>query len=173
MLAWSRAYRKAKENKNVLLYTIYKLHGRDDDFQWICPLIETKATHLYSLVSRSDLQIKQIDDAKSYRVGVFGRGWAYDFMKLQGFQEGVNLDTTFDEQANIRKLMKGRVDFIVQESGLIEQRLKKEGISPQKVKPVHSLVDSSHQKGCMAMSRDTSVEMIDKLQRALDKVIQM
>lgn len=170
LLAWNRAYNQARDNKNVLLYTIYRLQERENDFQWICPLIETNSPTLYALASRKDISITNLNDAKQYSIGIIGSGWTHDYLIQKGFEAGQHLDVASDENANIRKLLKGRVDIIVQEAGLVESRLLKEGVSAQKIKKVFSLVDTPYHQGCMAVSKDTPLELVETLRNGLQKL---
>ncbi len=170
LLAWKRAYKKAKNNKNVLLYTIYRLKEREKDFQWICPLIKTETTAVYSLADREGVKFEKIEELRPFAIGVIGTGWTYDYLQQKGFKKGVNLDIATDEYANVRKLIKGRVDFIVEEPSIVNDRLQKEEIASDKLIKVFSLFPTTHQQGCMAMSNDTPVEIINKLSAALNKL---
>ncbi|XOV81218.1 MAG: substrate-binding periplasmic protein [Aestuariibacter sp.] len=170
LLSWSRAYQRAKNDKNVLIYTIFKLENREEDFQWICPLIETGGAKVFALASREDIKIESLNDLKGYSVGVLGSGWSYEFLKFYGFVAGEHLDIVKDEMANIRKLFAGRIDLIVQEPELISNRLEIVGKSKSDIRSVFKLGAENSQSGCMAMSLDTPSDVVKTLRSALVKV---
>ena len=170
LLSWKRAYKSAKENKDTLLYTIYKLENRESDFQWLCPLINTKGVKIYALASRNDVAINNIDDAKKYSTGVISTGWTHDYLKSEGFETTSHLDIGSSELTNIKKLLAGRIDLVVQEEDLIELRLKKLNKTSNVLKPVFTLISNQHKEGCMAMSLDTSKATINRISAALLKV---
>lgn len=171
VLSWERAYQKAKNEANVLLYTIYELENRIDDFQWICPFLRTGGSEVYALSASAINEIKDIQELKQYRVGVFASGWSYEYLHAFGFEVGEHLDIVRDELANIRKLFAGRVDVIVQEPDIIGVRLQKVGQEAQDVKSIFKLGAHVSQSGCMAMSRDTDPNIIASIKKTLATVI--
>ena len=171
-LSWTRAYNTAKDKKNVLIYTIFRQAHREKHFQWICPLIQTSGVKMFGLSSRKDLVVNKLEDAKQYRLGVYGTGWTMEYLKSNGFEIGVHLDVATNETLNIKKLLAGRVDFIVQEQDMVHHRLKTMGVDINQVKAVFPLVAVESQEGCMAMSKDTPKETVDSIRKALHKVNQ-
>mgnify|MGYP000689651807 CR=1 FL=1 len=167
---WKRAYMMAKENKNVLLYTIYRIESREKHFQWICPLVNTGGVGLYTLATRNDIKIEVLDDAKTFVTGVVGSGVTHDFLKFNGFVVGRHLDIGTDDYANIRKLIGGRVDLIVQEETPFDMRLKEEGLDRQAVKKVFTLLGSEKRVACMAMSLDTPKALVSRITSALKQI---
>lgn len=167
---WQRAYNLAKNNKNTLIYTIFRIDSREDDFQWICPLISTQGVSVYRLKSREDINIKHINDLKSYHLGVVGTGVTYDYLIAHGFSINRNIDIATDELANIRKLFKGRVDLIIQEEEPLALRMQQVGLPIEGLKKVFAILSNKERQACMAMSLDTSKAVIQKLQNALNKV---
>jgi len=167
---WNRAYNLSKNNKNTLIYTIFRINSREPDFQWICPLISTQGVSIYSLDNRNDIKIKHIDDLKPYHLGVVGSGVTYDFLIAQGFSVNKNVDIATDELANIRKLFKGRIDLIIQEEEPLALRMQQVGLPIARLKKVFSILSNKERQACMAMSLDTPKEVIQRLQNALNKV---
>jgi len=165
--AWSRAYKLAKENKNVLLYTVYRIEGREKDFQWICPLVDTQGVGMYTLASRTDVTINSLEDAKRYVTGIIGSGVTYDYLKFNGFVVGKHIDIGTDEYANIRKLKSRRIDLIVQEEDPFEARLKREGLNRKSVRRVFTLMPNDEKVACMAMSLDTSKQLLARIRHSL------
>ncbi|SFC58052.1 substrate-binding periplasmic protein [Pseudoalteromonas denitrificans] len=167
---WNRAYNLSKNNKNTLIYTIFKIDSREPDFQWICPLISTQGVSIYSLKNRNDIKINKLEDLKSYHLGAVGSGVTYDYLISQGFETNINIDIATDELANIRKLFKGRVDLIIQEEEPLALRMQQVGLPISKLKKVFSILSNEERQTCMAMSLDTPKSTILKLQNALNKI---
>lgn len=168
---WNRAFNKARDNKNTLLYTIYRVGDRIDKFQWICPLVKNEGFAVYALAERRDIQLQQLSDAKKFRIGTLRSGGGYDVLKHAGFLEGKNMDIATDELANIRKLFKQRVDLIIQEVEPLKLRLKELELPQVAVKKVFSIVPDGGQAGCMAFSNDTPKAMVERVRAALKKVL--
>lgn len=167
---WNRAYNLSKNNKNTLIYTIFRIDSRESDFQWICPLISTQGVSIYSLDNRKDIKISHINDLKQYHLGVVGSGVTYDYLMAQGFSVDKNVDIATDELANIRKLFKGRIDLIIQEEEPLELRMQQAGLPIARLKKVFSILSNEERQACMAMSLDTPKSVIQRLQNALNKV---
>ena len=170
LVSWQRAYALARDNKNTLIYTIFKLENRIEDFQWICPFLTTGASQLFALEHRQDIEIKSVGDLKQYSIGVLNRGASYEHLVFLGLTPEVQLDTTASELANIRKLFAGRVDLIVQEADLIESRLKSVGKGIDEVRAVYTLEPNNGTTACLAMSLDTPKSIVQRLRSALDVV---
>ena len=167
VLSWNRAYKLAKNNSHTLIYTIYRTDNRQADFQWICPIIETNGINIYALKSREDIKLTSLADAKRYVVGTTSRSVVYDFLTLQGFELDKNLDVASDESANIRKLVKGRIDLVIQEEIPFNLRVKNNGMLSSNFKKVFSLFAQQADLSCMAMSLSTPKELVDRIRSAL------
>ena len=57
MMSWTRAYKSARDNKNVLIYTIFQEKSRLPHFQWICPFIKTHGVGMFALAERDDIKL--------------------------------------------------------------------------------------------------------------------
>ncbi|NMP30651.1 transporter substrate-binding domain-containing protein [Thalassotalea sp. M1531] len=170
MLSWSRAYKLAKKQSHTLIYTIYQAENRESQFQWICPLINTSSLNVYALKSRADITLLTLAELKQFTVGSTERSFLYDYLINQGFEVGKNLDSASDEEANIRKLFRGRIDLVAQEELPFKMRLAKAGLSFDDVKHVHTLFPNASNKSCMAMSLSTPKVLVEKIRKALQKV---
>lgn len=69
LMPWARAYKMAKEQPNVLIYSMSRTKERENEFHWI-GLITPVKYKLYGLKTREDLIINSIEDIKNYNVGV-------------------------------------------------------------------------------------------------------
>ena len=104
---WSRAYKMALEQKNVVLFGMTFTKDRQDKFKWVGPL----ATKRDILVARKDsgVTIDNLEDAKKVkRIGTLLDDTRGQLLESYGF---TNLEPVSDEQLNAKKLALGRLDL--------------------------------------------------------------
>lgn len=171
LYAWNKSFKLAKDNENTLLFTIYRLKQRENQFQWICPLIETGDVNMYTLKERNDIKVTSLEDAKNYIIGTVGTGSTYDHLIANGFKVNVHLDIGSDELANIKKLLAGRIDVVIQQSDLLTGRIERLNSNVKRVKPIFKLENQGHKLGCMAMSKSTSPFVVEKIRKSLHAVL--
>jgi len=168
--SWTKAYKLAQTKPNTLIYTIYRIPQRESSFKWLCPLNKTHSLNFYSLNKSTDINISKLDEVKNYLVGVVNQDVTFDYLVNNDFKLGEHLAIASDEFANVRKLLKGRVDLIIQEEQALKFRLKREGVDFNKVKKVYTLFDKSLNNSCMAFNLTTSPQIIQKISNALELV---
>jgi polar amino acid transport system substrate-binding protein len=103
---WSRAYKMALEEKNVVLFGMTYTKVRHDKFKWVGPL----ATKRDILVAKkgSGITINNLEDAKQVkRIGTLRDDTRGRLLESHGF---TNLEPVSDEQMNAKKLALGRID---------------------------------------------------------------
>lgn len=104
---WSRAYKMALEEKNVILFGMTYTKVRHDKFKWVGPL----ATKRDILVAKkgSGIIIESLEDAKKVkRIGTLRDDTRERLLESHGF---TNLESVSDEQLNAKKLALGRIDL--------------------------------------------------------------
>jgi len=104
---WARAYKRALEEENVVLFGTTHTKVRDTIFKWVGPL----ATKRDILVAkkRSGIKIDSLEDAKNVkRIGTLRDDTRERLLKSHGF---TNLEPVSDEQLNAQKLVLGRIDL--------------------------------------------------------------
>ena len=104
---WSRAYKMALEEKNVILFGMTYTKVRYDKFKWVGPL----ATKRDVLISKKDsgIIINSLEDAqKVNRIGTLREDTRGRLLTSYGF---TNLEPVSDEQLNAKKLALGRIDL--------------------------------------------------------------
>jgi polar amino acid transport system substrate-binding protein len=172
LYSWSKAYQLAKNNPNVLIYTIYRIKERESSFQWICPLNGTQSLNIYALKTSKNIEVNTLEDAKNYLIGAVNQDVTFQYLINNNFELGKHLDIATDEYANVRKLLRGRVDLIIQEEEALKFRLKRENVAFNEVIKVFTLFDKSLNNNCMAMSITTSKSIINKISKALKSINQ-
>ena len=106
-LPWKRALGGAKEGKHDALFTVWYRKEREEWFVFSDPL---PANEL-GFFKRKDKNISSVKygDLKPYTIGVV-RGYAAP----PGFEEaGLKIALAKDDEENLRKLQKGRVDMVL------------------------------------------------------------
>jgi len=158
---WARAYRKARTEPNTLIYAIRRTNEREELFHWVCPIIESEREFIYRLSHRNDIQIVYFNDAKSYSLGVVRDDFTHEKLMTHGFKNGEHLDVNNDSLANLKKLLKGRVDLIVQSKSTITRHLNSLDIPMSRV--TATLPFELDQPTCLALHRDTVESVVEKL----------
>ncbi len=100
---WARAYKMAENRENVLIYSIFKLPSREQDFQWIPVSGLSTKMYLFRPRERPDIRVETLDDARRYRIGVTRETSTHHFLLSHGFVEGLNLFPVTHEIQNAFK----------------------------------------------------------------------
>ena len=104
---WSRAYKMALEEKNVILFGMTYTKVRYDKFKWVGPL----AIKRDILVAKKDsgITISTLEDAKKVKqIGTLLEDTRGRLLESYGF---TNLAPVSDEQLNAKKLALGRISL--------------------------------------------------------------
>ncbi len=165
ILPWSRALHLAQNNPNTLIYSISRTLEREPYFYWIGP-IATIESHFFSLKSRQDIQpFSQLKDARKYRIGSIRDDYIEQFLLLHGF---TNLQRNNNHQANLDKLLLGRIDLWPVSKETASYYLALRDLSfDQELKLVHTISAFSGTELYMAMGLDTPIEIVEQLRQAL------
>ncbi len=100
---WARSYDEAMNNKNVLIYSIFRLPNRDNLFKWIKIEGLTVNMHLFRPKHRPEVKAPTLAAARKYKIGVTRETSTHHFLLSKGFKEGVNLFPVNSEEQNILK----------------------------------------------------------------------
>ena len=158
---WARAYKRALEEENVVLFGTTHTKVRDSIFKWVGPL----ATKRDILVAKkgSGIQINRLEDAKSVRcIGTLRDDTRERLLKSQGF---TNLESVSDEQLNAQKLVLGRIDlWAYKKPGLITV-CELAGVDPNELEEVYHLREINVS---IAFSKKTSDSIVGKWRSAFN-----
>lgn len=165
---WARSYHLATTKPNVLIYSIYRNEQREPYFHWFCPIHDSTPIYVFTL-AHNDKNIDSIEALKSSVIGIMRGDNSHNFFKKYGFKEQVNLDVSADEDANLLKLVNGKIDAVVQSRDAIEYRLKKLGMNGIKIKSGLAIHQGDHAQHCMALSKGTDQQLVDKVQAAFER----
>ena len=161
---WSRAYKMALEEKNVILFGMTYTKVRHDKFKWVGPL----ATKRDILVAKkgSGVTIKTLEDAKKVKqIGTLRDDTRGRLLESYGF---TNLDPVSDEQLNAKKLALGRIDLWAYKIPGLRTVCDLAGIDHTQFEEVYHLREIELM---IAFSKKTSDAVVKKWQDAFEELI--
>ncbi len=161
LLPWQRAYKMAREKKNILIYSVHRTQEREKHFNtWIGPISKPRSWYFYKLASRQDLVLNSMEDAKNLSVGV-PRGYSiYTFLMKNGFTK---LETTTNYTQNVKKFFVGRFDLLVSSDIQLLFTLKKLNFNFDSVTKLFLYPAGQNGEGYAAFSTGTNQDIIDKV----------
>jgi polar amino acid transport system substrate-binding protein len=111
---FARALKTLETNPNAVLFPMLRTAERESRYQWI-GLMAKRNYFLYRLDSRKDIVIQSLEDAKQYRIGVLRGDVRTDYLRGQGFVEGVDkgLEVVNVAFSLLKMQQAGRIDLIV------------------------------------------------------------
>jgi len=166
VLPWARAYRRASQTPNTLIYTIARTAEREAQFKWIGPFAERRI-HLFKLKTRQDIQISRFEDLKAYRIAIYYEDATHQELLKLGFPpEQLALITA--ENSNTLMLARGRVDLIPGNAFSLAHQLEEpdmQGIlNYQELEKAWLLFDQGGYY--MAFNRETPDELVERVRQA-------
>ncbi|KZN59297.1 hypothetical protein N473_03820 [Pseudoalteromonas luteoviolacea CPMOR-1] len=164
---WARSMKLTQTQANTMIYSIYRSGDREHLFEWACPLMRPVRQYLFRLRNRNDIKVATLEDAKKYVISIVRGSVVHEFLTKQGFEAGVNLDITADPSASQRKLLAGRIDFLLTTEYTMHATLKSIGVAYETVVPVLEVRNNSDRRACMAFNLNTDKELIERVRRAL------
>jgi len=164
---WARAYHMAINLDNVLLYPVARTPKRESSFIWIGTVAPPMRTGLFWRTTRQDLSLTSLEGAKTYRVGVRRNSNFHEFLLKQGFIDEKNVFPVTTTEQNIQKLLKGRIDVILDVDILITTIMKSLKVPLDQIEPALIL---SEVEGYMVFSQNTADSTVLKVEAAYKEV---
>ena len=160
---WARSYKLIQTKPNIALFAMTRLPQREKLFKWVGPIIYGGMA-LYAKKD-SNIKIDSLEDVKKQHliIGTYKNDVGELYLKKQGF---TNLESVHDDDLNIKKLIKGRIDLW--SAGVFQAKEKAKKLNlDTKIKKVFTINQSSLY---IAFSKDTKDSEITKWQEALLKI---
>ncbi|MGB0943287.1 MAG: substrate-binding periplasmic protein [Marinomonas sp.] len=168
LFPWSRAYRIAQQKENVLIYTIVRMPVREDMFIWSRPLAKQDTGSLFKLSDSQKIKVSSLEEAKRYKIGVIKDSMGYLFLKNNGFSQAI-VPVSTDQRLNLEHLLRGYVDLVAASDKSFTHITKQMGVDPDALTKAMTLFEFSPY---MAFSLGTSQEIIDKVNKAYDELVE-
>ncbi len=93
VLSWVRAYLKALNQPNVLIFSIVRTPDREALFHWVGQ-VSTTQSYLFKLSSRRDIRIARLQDARRYLIGTWREDVREQYLLSQGFIRKKEIDSS-------------------------------------------------------------------------------
>lgn len=164
---WARSYHLATTKPNVLIYSIYKTKKRAPHFTWFCPIHPKTPVNLYKLKSNTT-DITTLTSLKKAIIGVLRNDNSHNYMVNNGFAVGRNLTISANEESNIKNLLNGKIDAVIQSKEALAYRLKNTEYSIDDLEVGFQLHQNMSTEHCMALSKNSSPELVVVLQAAFE-----
>lgn len=169
---WARAIRLATTHPNVLIYSILRTPNRENMFYWFCPIGTTNTHKIYKLTRRTDIEVKSTDDIVKYTIGVTRNTFLHQYMLDLGLVENVNLQINPDDALSTKLFFAGRVDLLADLESSMERTIATQGLDKSIVTQLTSIPVQHYSPNCMALSKQTPIELVNKIRNAHQYIMQ-
>jgi polar amino acid transport system substrate-binding protein len=159
---WFRIQKTVQETPNTYIYSIVRSKVREDKYHWIMPLCPLNIG-LFKLSERTDIHASNLEQAKSYIIGVERHQLTVNFLLNKGFIEKENLVVVKDQIQTRGMLNKGRVDIIFNTENAITNQAQR--ASEQKPWEILFRVEEISQPMYLAANKQSDPDIIAKLKR--------
>ncbi|WP_163833885.1 substrate-binding periplasmic protein [Spartinivicinus ruber] len=164
---WVRAYKMALTKPNVLIYSIGRNKKREELFKWVGVIAPAKF-YLFTLKQRDDIQINKLEEAKQYLIGTFRESVREQYLLSKGFKKNVNILSYYDYKRGLTMLINKRIDLWAMNEMVAYHICKSMGYKPEKLlRQAYFFADLSPEGYYMALNKDTSDELVNKLRESL------
>lgn len=169
-MPWARAYDIALNSENVLIYSIARTPQREALFKWVGVIAPTR-WFLFSLPG-THFDLRNLDDARQYQIATVKEDVGEQYLVDKGFVIGQNLQSSNKYEHNYEKLKAGRVDLWISNELNAHYLVRQGSDNPDETAvPQLSLDDLGGADGlCMAFSRNTPDELVERFRKALVRV---
>ncbi|MCQ4295963.1 transporter substrate-binding domain-containing protein [Pseudomonas stutzeri] len=169
-MPWARAYDIALNSENVLIYSIARTPQREALFKWIGVIAPTR-WYLFSLPGTL-FDLKSLDDARRYQIATVKADVGEQYLVDKGFVIGRNLQSSNKYEHNYEKLKAGRVDLWISNELNAHYLVRQASGNPDETAVAQlNLDDLGGAEGlCMAFSRKTPDEVVERFRLALERV---
>ncbi len=161
ILPWARSYHNIQIKKNQVLFVMTRTEQRENLFKWVGPI----ASYNWVIFSNKNFKgtINSLNDLKNnkYTIGTYKDDACELFLKEQKFK---NFSSVSDDDLNVKKLARNRIDFWItgEYQGLI--RAKKFGQSNN----IKKILNVKNMELYIAFSKDIDDSIINRWQKELD-----
>jgi polar amino acid transport system substrate-binding protein len=161
---WARAFYIATSTPNVLIYNMARTPEREDEFHWIGPVANYRLG-LVRLTERTDLTPNHIKDLGSAVIAVQRGDFSTVFLQQQGMKIGKELQLSADILESWRLLLKGKVDYVVDDEAALAL-MEKQLSQPEGITRFVLAIPQLEQNTYLAASKASDPELVKKLQQA-------
>lgn len=165
MYPWARAYKKALNEPNTLIYSMAKTDKREDLFYWLMPVTHYQFGFV-RLTNRVDIQIDDIENIKHYRFAVQRDDISHEWLLNKGLIEGEHFITCSDINCSWQLLLNKNVDVIIETAELIPDMLKQYGKALETAVFIKAIPELAI-TGYLATNKNIDPLLLSKLKTAI------
>jgi polar amino acid transport system substrate-binding protein len=158
---WARIYKLALEKPNHGVFVAARLPEREKLFKWVGPI----GPDDWVMLAKADstITINSLEQAKQYRIGAYKGDAIAEHLLAQGLEPL----TSFRDQENAQKLQEGKIDLWATGDPAGRYLAKQEGVTGLK-----TVLRFETAELFLALNPETPDEVVQKLQKELDKMRQ-
>ena len=162
---WARAYDMALQEPDTLIYLIARTQARETQFKWAGEFMRIEY-HLYKLRSQKDIVVRNLQDAKSYTIGVMRDDVRHEYLQAQGFNKLVVSSQNAD---NFKKLVNGQVQLVPMPERDAMLLCEEAHVDCNSLEKIY-LLDAMSTGIYMAYSKSTPDDIVQRTRTAFDKL---
>lgn len=159
LIDWDRAYERALNEENIVLFTMEKTPEREELFYFIGPLGKNSAF----LYARADaqIQINELEEAKKVSAIATTRNWFTEqYLMERGF---TNLLREADPINTLHMLMNRSAELGVFTDVTFPELVRAAGYRLEELRPVFEMMSSEYY---IAISKSTDQKIVEKWEKA-------
>mgnify|MGYP000905289697 CR=1 FL=1 len=161
---WARTYKLAENNPNTFIYSIGRSPEREDKFIWLIPVVKFKLGFV-KLSSRTDIEIKHLDDAKKWIIAAQRHDMATDYLEEHGFDKSNHLILTTDIQSSWQLLISGKVDLVIDVKHAVPMTSKLINLPANYLTYEYAIADLQIE-GYLAANKNSNPDIINQVKAA-------
>jgi polar amino acid transport system substrate-binding protein len=164
VVPWARAYESVRATPDTMLFSMARTAEREPLFAWVGPILKVQIGVLALRERR--IAIASPAELASYKIATVRDGAPEQLLLAAGVPESA-LDRGPGIEANLRKLLAGRVDMVAFNVPGALHTLYRMGNDPAMCSVVHVLKENSLH---YAFNKTTDPALLKELQAALDRI---
>ena len=156
---WERVYKLALENPGYGAFVMARLPDRERLFKWVGPI----GPDDWILLAKADSKITldTLNDARKYKIGAYKGDAIAETLTKQGLKPVVVLR----DQDNAKKLLNGQIDLWATGDPAGRYLARQDGVTGLK-----TVLRFNSAELYLALNKDVSDDVVNKLQTALDQL---
>lgn len=165
MMPWARAYRRAQEEQNLMIFSIARTQQRESMFNWVGTLCDLPL-YVWSLSNHPTERVNNIQDLKEYSFVVRQDSQFDQYLTDLEFK----LFRINDVEQTLGMLLKGRADFTIHGDLQMKYIIEQFGIAPTTFHKVFEFKNLSSNLS-LAFSKNTDSDLLEKFKLAHQSVL--
>ena len=167
LLSWSKAYTKAQNEKNNMVFSTTRTKARENLFKWVGPIAKTTVGIL--ALKNKRIKINNLSELSNYKIGAIKK----DIGELLLLENKVaknsidSVDGVNSLATSFYKLERGKIDLFACDVDVGKYSSDLNGFDSSDYEVVYTLQNSELY---FAFNRLTSDEIIKKWQKSLDNI---